>query len=571
MFWLNLKQIPFLISFVVLKSRIYIQNIIIHLTQNSSMPKFWITENIKKDRKYYFKLSNIVFVVLIILSFAIFAFYSNITNIVFNKDKVDIFKEDLQQIAFYFWNFDEEVSKMLLNIDDITQSYIRWDNVLLNKETEILNTLNYIESNEDYLKDLWFQKYDKFLSLLWWLENNRTEVSDLLWKNGEHNYLVILQNTNEKRPNGWFFGSFAFITVADWKLINLEIVDAYYPDYIAHYTRLQAPDRTSSFLPDKKIGFIAWNKFGFSDIDGSNLKRLYEKMFNEDYVMRKVEKTMEPWLYEKLLHKNIKWVIFIRSDLIEYLIPSFTEKTRERQFQNANVDIIRGEYRWNKKEEYIKEVTEYFQKHQFDIFKKLINNFDDIIDKNYVNIYLSNVSDSLQNLLLSHNLKTIYNTWNIYARDTNTSFNKVSHFVKKNIQIINTNKKIVVDTDRDIIPIRHLSTWKYTMKIYYTLNVSNYYKKFIKNLEKEYNIEMTDRELGILAMKPAKFNEDEIAKRMETKATIYFPLNFKLLKIQWKQQEYKKFFAPFANGLLYTLLINKNHETKSIEITFEIK
>ncbi len=534
------------------------------------MPKFWITENIKKDRKYYFKLSNILFVVLLILCFAIFAFYSNITNIIFGKDKVDIFKEDLQQIAFYFWNFDEEVSKMLLNIDDITQSYISWDNVLLTKETEILNTLHYIEANEDYLKDLWFQKYDKFLSLLWWLENNRTEVSDLLWKNGEYNYLVILQNANEKRPNGWFFGSFAFITVADWKLINLEIVDAYYPDYIAHYTRLQAPDRTSSFLPDKKIWFIAWNKFGFSDIDGSNLKRLYEKMFNEDYVMRKVEKTMEPWLYEKLLHKNIKWVIFIRSDLIEYLIPSFTENARERQFQNANVDIIRWEYRGNKKESYIQEVTEYFQTHQLEIFKKIINNFDDIIDKNYVNIYLSNVSDNLQNLLLSHNLKTIHDTWHIYARDTNTSYNKVDSFVEKNIQITNNHWKIIIDTDSDIIDINKLDKGQYTMKIYYTLNVPNYYKNFIRDLEEEYEIEMTSRELWILAMQPAKYEDNIYAKWMETKATVYFPPNFNLLKINWEQQEYKFFTAPFANGLYYKMLINKNNTTKSIEIKFEI-
>lgn len=534
------------------------------------MPKFWITEKIEKNRKYYFKFSNIIFVVLLILCFAIFAFYSNITNIIFSKDKVDVFKEDLQQIAFYFRNVDENISKMLLNIDNIAQSYLSGDNVLQIKEPEILDTLQYIKKNEWYLKDLWFKRYNKFIDLLWWLENNRTEVSDLLWKNEEHNYLVILQNTNEKRPNGWFFGSFAFITVADGKLVNLEIVDAYYPDYIAHHTRLQAPNRTSSFLPDRKIGFIAGNKFWFSDIDGSNLKRLYEKMFNKDYVMRKVEKTMEPDLYQKLLHKNIKWIIFIRSDLIEYLIPSFTEKIRERQFQNANVDIIRWEYRWNKKEEYIKEVTEYFQTHQLEIFKKLINNFDDIIDKNYINIYLSNVSDSLQNLLLSHNLKTVYNTWNIYARDTNTSYNKVDSFVQKNIQITDNHWKIIIDTDNDIVDIKKLAKWQYTMKIYYTLNVPNYYKKFIRELESKYEIEMTSRELWILAMKPAKYEDNIYAKWMETKATVYFPPNFNILEINWQQQEYKKFSAPFANGLYYKMLINENNTTKSVEIKFQM-
>jgi len=460
---------------------------------------------------------------------------------------------------------------MFLNIDDIAQSYISWENILKTKEKEILNTLDYIKKNQDYLKNLWFQKYEKFISLLWEVENNRKEISELLWKNWEYNYLVILQNTNEKRPNGWFFGSFAFITVNNGRLENLEIVDAYYPDYIAHYTRLQAPDRTSAFLPDRKIWFIAGNKFWFSDIDGSNLKRLYEKMFNEDYVMRKVEQTMAPWLYEKLLHKNIKWVIFIRSDLIEYMISSFTEKARERQFQNANVDIIRWEYRWNKKETYIEEVTNYFQTHQFKIFQKIVNNFDEIIEKNFINIYLSNVSDELQNLLMNNWLKTVYNSWNIYAWDTNTSYNKVDNFIEKNIQIMDSEWKIVVDTNTDIVPIQKLTSGEYTMKIYYTLNVPNYYKDFIRDLQKEYGIEMTSRELGILAMKPAKYEDNIYEKRMETKATVYLPPNFDITKVDGQQQEYKEFTAPFANWLYYKMLINENNTTKSIEIKFTIK
>jgi len=77
-----------------------------------------------------------------------------VTNIIFSKNKVDIFKEDLQQIAFYFWSFDENVSKMLLNIDNITQSYLSGENILITKNEEIVDTLKYIEKNEDYLKDL---------------------------------------------------------------------------------------------------------------------------------------------------------------------------------------------------------------------------------------------------------------------------------------------------------------------------------------------------------------------------------------------------------------------------------
>jgi len=67
-----------------------------------------------------------------------------------------------------------------------------------------------------------------------------------------------------------------------------------------------APEWTAPFLPDRKIGFIAGNKFGFSDIDGKNLKDLYELMLNKTYDMAKVKQTMQPDLYEKVLHQDIK-------------------------------------------------------------------------------------------------------------------------------------------------------------------------------------------------------------------------------------------------------------------------
>ena len=524
----------------------------------------------EKNWKYYLKYTNIVFLILVVICFCFFAFYSNITNILFNKNKLDIFKEDLQKIAFYFWTIDEDVSKEILNIDDIVKSYMSGDNVLVSKKQEIVDTLEYIKTNKNYLSSLWFQKYDWFISLLSDLQTNRDEVSRLLWEEWEFNYLVILQNTNEKRPNWWFFGSFAFITVKNWRLENLEIVDAYYPDYIAPKTRLRAPEWSAAFLPDLEIWFIAWNKFWFSDVDGSNLKRLYEKMFNEDYDMSKVQQTMVPWLYEKLLHKYIKWVIFIRSDLIEYLIPSFIEDARERQFQNASVDIIRWEELWNKKESYIAGVKEYFSKHGVEIFQQMVNNFDEIIENNYVQIYLSNVSDNLQNLLLNHWLKNIYDSGYIYARDTNNSYNKVDWFVQKNIQIIDSAWKILIDEQRDIISIKDLSPWEYTMKIYYTLNVTNYYMDFIHNLENKYWIQLTNRELWILAMKPAKYDDNPYEKWMETKSTIYFPQNYDIIDISWDYMENGRFFAPFANGLYYKLLINTNNTTKSIEIKFKV-
>ena len=532
--------------------------------------KFWITKIEKKNWKYYLGFSNILFVTLLILCFVFFAFYSNFTKLIFWKNKIDVFKEDLSKVAMYFWTIDDSLSNMLLTSDKIIKWYLSGENVLVTQKDEIQKLLWYVSENKYYLSSLWFDDYNWFFLLLSDLKDNWEEVSTLLWEKWEFNYLVILQNTNEKRPNWWFFWSFAFITVKDGRLINLEIVDAYYPDYIAENTRLKAPDRASAFLPNLEIWFIAWNKFGFSDIDGSNLKRLYEKMFNEDYDQKKINTLIDNGLSEKLLHKYIKWIIFIRSDLIEYLIPSFTQKARERQFQNANVDLIRWENRGNKKETYIQEVTKYFKEHSLEIFQSIINNFDDIVNKNFINVYLSNVSDDLQNILLNHGLKTVYDSGNIYARDTNTSYNKVDSFVKKSIQIINDSWKVISETENDIVSVSDLISWDYKIKICYTLNVPNFYINYMYNLQEKYNIQMTDRELSILAMKPAKYEDSDTEKWMEYKSTIYFPQNYEIKDTTWNYQEYMLFQAPFANWLYYKILINENNETKCIETDFRI-
>ena len=204
------------------------------------------------------------------------------------------------------------------------------------------------------------------------------------------------------------------------------------------------------------------------------------------------------------------------------------------------------------------------------MFQLLVNNFDEIVGRNYINLYLSNVSDDLQNVLLNHGLKTVYNSWYVFAWDTNTSYNKVDDFVSKNIQILDDGGKIIIDTDMDIVDIRNLDSWEYTMKIYYTLNVPNNYMKFMHDLESRYWIQMTDRELWILAMQPAKYEGNPYPKWMETKATVYFPLNFEILNVKWDQMENKLFYAPFANWLYYKMLINTNNTTKSIEMKLRI-
>jgi len=538
------------------------------------MKTFGIQKTKKTSRKEYIKHINGTFVILIIFGFIIFTFFAKINDIIFSKNKIDIFTENLWQIAFYTWTFDKELSRFFITLDDIIQSYTQGENIFITKENEINSCWGYIEKNKEYLKKIGFSNYEKLINFLSDLKIYNTEFFELLGKKESFNYLIILQNTNEKRPNWWFFGSFAFIKIQEWHIKDLEIIDSYYPDFIAYKTRIIAPEWTAPFLPDRKIGFIAGNKFGFSDIDGKNLKDLYELMFNKTYEMWKVEKTMQPDLYNKVLHQNIKWVIFIRSDLLENFFSTFKKKARERQFLNASIDLIRKEIRGNKKELYIKEIKQYFNTQKWNIIKNIINRFDEIANKQYITMYFSNISTGLNATLKKHNLNNTFDDDHVYFRDTNVSYNKIDGFLTKHIQINDEQGNIQKDNKSDIIDIHDLKNGKYTINIYYRFSIPEYYTTFIKDLEKKYEIQIKDREMAILWLKSGMYEEPwfgKVRKRWETKSTIYMPQYITITNVTWDIYYQTPFYAPFANGLFYQMGSIENNSLRTIKINIEVK
>ena len=155
----------------------------------------------KEVRKSYFKYMNGTFVILIVLCFIFFTFFAKINDILF-KNKIDVFREDLGQIAFYFRTFDKDLSNFLITLDDIIQSYNKGDNIFVTKEKGINFCRDYIEQNKEYLKKVGFSNYDKLINFFSDLKTYQKEFFELLGQNQPFNYLVILQNTNEKRPNG---------------------------------------------------------------------------------------------------------------------------------------------------------------------------------------------------------------------------------------------------------------------------------------------------------------------------------------------------------------------------------
>jgi hypothetical protein len=175
-------------------------------------------------------------------------------------------------------------------------------------------------------------------------------------------------------------------------LRNLEVVDSYFPDFIAPNTTLPLAPWAAQVFGTPRMGFISANKFGFTDIDGEHIKILYERMFNETYQQDQVNQVINPALREKLHNSFIKGVFFLNSHLLGELLPNFIQKEREWQFLNACVDLIRGEARSNKKELYIQGVMDYFNANKVQILRNLINNWKSLTEKKYLNVYFSHIT-----------------------------------------------------------------------------------------------------------------------------------------------------------------------------------
>ena len=236
--------------------------------------QFWIEEK-KKKRWGMPPIQFFIYSLLFLIFFRGFSLYSNITNILFGGSALDIFTKDLQTLSIYFLPIDKEVSHELYTLDTIVKSYQNWENIFKTKKFEIEEVWYYIINNQNYLSSLWFQRYESLMKFLSDLYDHREEVYALLWENYSYNYLIPLQNWNEKRPNWWFFGSFAFVTLSWWHIENLEVIDSYLADYIAPKSRMNLPERYSQYFGEYQLWFVAWNKFWFTDIDWKNLKIIY--------------------------------------------------------------------------------------------------------------------------------------------------------------------------------------------------------------------------------------------------------------------------------------------------------
>ena len=533
--------------------------------------QFWIEETQKKKRQLP-PVQFFIYSLLFLIFFWAFSLYSNITNILFWWSALDIFTKDLQTLSIYFLPIDKEVSHELYTLDTIVQSYMKWENIFKTKKSEIEEVWYYIINNQNYLSSLWFQRYESLMKFLSDLYEHRAEVYELLWENNTYNYLVPLQNGNEKRPNWWFFWSFAFVTLSWWHIENLEVIDSYLADYVAPKSRMPLPSRYSDTFWERQLWFVAGNKFWFTDTDGKNLKIMYEKSFNEDYVIDNVNEIYSVEQRERLHNKNIKWVIFLNSNLLTELLPWFQDKMREWQFVNASIDIIRGEDRWNKKEIYIAEVLDYFFKNSTAIAKNLINNWDEVLNKRYIQIYLSDISVSqwFRDMIAKNNLNTRYQPWKIYARDVNIALNKSDDFTTKRLKLYSSTWELITSQQNEILSLDWLPTGEYQLIIDYYFFVPESYREFIHWLEKKYNIQLAPREAWVLVIGLVNHNDWKPERMWREKWMVYYPRNMEIISVLWDVEDVNYFQSDFSQGLNYTLRTIKSEDHKQAVINFRI-
>lgn len=532
------------------------------------MKSFFIEK--KEKNLSAFGGNNVVYCIFLLLSFCVFSVFSNIFSFIFSENKVDFFVNDLPQIATYFLPVDKEVSEKILILDEIIKEYNADKNILKTKKQELFELWDYITKNKEYLSKLGFTNYESIMQLLSDAYAYREEIFTLLWENQAFNYLILLENTNERRPNGWFFWSFAFVKIEGGHIKELQVVDSYLPDYIAPDTRIIMPQWYQDLYETKKAGFVAGNKFWFTDLDGKNIKTLYELIFNQEYDMERVNQLLDPSKRSMLHNQYIKGIVFLNSSLLTDYLPGFQEKFREWQFTNASVDLIRWENRNNKKELYLKEVVEYFYANLQKILKSLILNRDTILEKRYVQLYFSNVSPDFHSFIREKKLNTYFSDHEMYFWNTIISFNKSDGFIKKTVQVFNADtKEFVTSVQNEILDLSELPAGNYQIQIDYDFNIPEKYFNFIHNLEEKYAITLGEREKNILVTTP--FVEENGTYRWKTKEVIYFPMKMTFHSAEGDLTNIRQGKVENASQiLLYDTQIEKNNDTKQVRLFFSL-
>jgi len=438
-----------------------------------------------------------------------------------------------------------------------------------------------IIANRDKLSKLTDNKYDQIIQFITELRPRQSELFQFLGEKEAKHYIIVLQNSAEQRPNGWFFWSFAILTIKQSTITNFHIIDSYFPQKYFPDMMVRLPERSRSLYPLNTSTWIAANKFWFHDLDGQTIIALYNETFNNPHA----PELLPDDICKDLCNQHIDGVVFLQTKLIQQLLPSFQQIQREWQFLNATINIIRWANLPNKKEKYIAQAKELFTQQLWTLIKQSISQFEHLTSQSYIGIYLPQASDSFKQLLSDYSLfiSPYFNTTSknngsaqskaIYLRDTNTSQDKIDDFVTKTIQVANTFWDVLIEqSDNNLLYIDQLAPGKYTLTIHYQITIPEQYKEYIRELEQRYTITMTDREQGILWLIPTDHYDDKITRLRATRSHIYYPKRVDLTVQWWYGFWFATADTPRWDRILqYKLETSQNNSESSVRLNMTIE
>ena len=184
--------------------------------------------------------------------------------------------------------------------------------------------------------------------------------------------------------------------------------------------------------------------------------------------------------------------------MITKILPWMQEKLWEWQFANASIDLIRWEARSGKKELYLEDFSRLLDKEFPSLIKEFLKQADSLIQDHAINLYLTDISGPLHNIIRNWYLTTRFEEDTMYFRDSNISYNKIDQFIQKTIRFYNQQGDVVKESQQDIVSIKDLSPWKYHITIQYSMQVPQYYEQLIGKFASDYEISLWERELHIL-------------------------------------------------------------------------
>jgi len=505
-------------------------------------------------------------------------------------DKLNFFNDNIDKVTQVISLSDDKVAQELSKTTTFVKKtnyliddYLNWSwNFLKKNKLEIDYLLSNTELLFNTLSANWLidlKTYNWFLKFFSEAIQYKSTLYDLLWMNSTKRYIIALQNVNEVRPSWWFFWSTVVLEL-DWWRYKTTLIDSYWvcKDLKNKWESqsIEVDDWLWEIYYSNKASYIWWNKIWLTNIDW-------------DYISR--------W-YQHCLKQKIDWIFFVKSSILDYILPWMNKQLQEWQFVNAATDIIK-EWDVNKKYNidqkkwiYLKEAWKLLESQMSSIIKRVLKDFTNITQKWYVKVYLRDYTEHpIQSFLDRYWLLNTMQDWYVYFFDTNYAYNKNDWFVDKIITVrdYNTKKEIYNNKNewqKDRLDTKKIWTWLFEMTISYNFNIPKEYQERMLSLQDKYWIQITDREKHILWINSNANNWQFYVYNywfiLWDKKIRLHSINWEFENIpmwqdwptntvQWSPHLNKSVKLPLWNQSLYSFIMKNNPDKRDINIVFSIK